>query len=179
VEHFGKYYTFASYDNAVQFKKNVDHYMQSVYTSVTVNPELIILLNMTQVLPNSIIIESSHASKKKSTVAMVDSELQTEVHAVESYIDPQYEFSQWKLRKRALKIADLRNKVTHSAQTEMSHFRRENETQVYLPKGKGTQTAKEAGTNPIKHMRYIQGLRGKPDQKMSIVNIKLELDGPK
>ena len=30
--------------------------------------------------------------------------------------------------------ANLRQKVTHSVQTELSHYKRDNDTQVYLPR---------------------------------------------
>lgn len=41
-----------------------------------------------------------------------------------------YEFSEWALRRRALGLANLRRKKTHSTQTADSHFRRENDTQA-------------------------------------------------
>ena len=59
-----------------------------------------------------------------------DSESQTVVHPVDEHIDRDYEWNEWALRKKALDIANLRRKRTHSQQTELSHFRRENQTQV-------------------------------------------------
>ncbi|GFY45283.1 cilia-and flagella-associated protein [Trichonephila inaurata madagascariensis] len=44
-------------------------------------------------------------------------------------------------------IADISNKKTHSTQTDLSHFRRENYSQVYLPKDQYTQTKKDGSTN--------------------------------
>ena len=61
-------------------------------------------------------------------------EIQTETHPVESFIDPKYEFSQWQLRKNVLRMADLRNKKDDKTQTVESHFRRDNDAQVYLKK---------------------------------------------
>jgi hypothetical protein len=46
-------------------------------------------------------------------------------------------------------------------QTEASHFRRDNETQVYLPKEKNSQTKRDRGTNPPIVTTYIAGFRGK------------------
>jgi hypothetical protein len=112
-------------------------------------------------------------SQLEISTQKVDSELQTETHPIERNIVPTYEYSEWKLRKRALKIADLRSKSTHSTQTAKSHFRRENESQVYLPKVQGTQTNKETGTVPKKHIRYMKGLRGQSNS-MSIVNIEFQ-----
>src|SRR3989338_8495886 len=60
--------------------------------------------------------------------------VQTDTHPVESFIDPKYQFSQWQLRKNVVRAADLRDKKDNKTQTIQSHFRRENETQVYLKK---------------------------------------------
>ena len=55
----------------------------------------------------------------------------TPVHFHESGKAPGYTFSQWELRRRALQIANLRDCKTTSAQTDMSHSKREAETQAY------------------------------------------------
>ncbi len=47
-----------------------------------------------------------------------------------------------------------------SVQTSASHFRRDNDSQVYLPRHNSTQSAKEAGTNPVRSVTYLAGLRG-------------------
>ncbi len=60
------------------------------------------------------------------------------------------------------------SKKTHGTQTNLSHFRRDNETQYTLPlprkdgsmPGKGTQTGISKGTNVARTTRYIGGLRG-------------------
>ena len=59
-----------------------------------------------------------------------DSDCQTVVHPVSEYIDRDYEWNEWALRKKALDVVNLRRKRTSSQQTELSHFRRENQTQV-------------------------------------------------
>lgn len=43
-----------------------------------------------------------------------------------------------------------------------------------LNREKTTQTLKEKGTNPIKHVRYIEGLRGASNQKVKIVTMEFE-----
>ena len=72
------------------------------------------------------------ASLLELTAAKVrcDSDCQTVVHPVHEHIDRDYEWNEWALRKKALDIANLRRKRTHSQQTELSHFRRGNQTQV-------------------------------------------------
>ncbi|EFJ47078.1 hypothetical protein VOLCADRAFT_105292 [Volvox carteri f. nagariensis] len=70
----------------------------------------------------------------------VDFGCQTPVHFVERYIDKDYEWNVWALRRRALALANLRGKATHSTQTAESHFKRENETQVWRPREATVQT---------------------------------------
>ena len=93
---------------------------------------------------------------------MRDAATETPVHFVEKHIDPKYDWNEWSLRRRALQMANLRKCKTHGSQTDASHFRRENETQVYLPRQKGVQTRKEQGTNPPRNHTYFAGLRSKP-----------------
>jgi len=104
----------------------------------------------------------------------VDADTQTPTHFVEKRIDPKYDWNEWSLRRKALQLANLHTKKTCSTQTNMSHFRRENETQVYLPKSGVTQTARERGTKPVKHLQYISGLRGHPDQEMKVVKVEVD-----
>lgn len=89
-----------------------------------------------------------------------DAGTETPVHFVERHIDPSYTWNEWELRRRALKLANLQSCVTVSQQTDASNFRRDNTTQVYLPKDHATQTAQSKGTNPIRQFNYVAGLRG-------------------
>ncbi|CAN0584187.1 unnamed protein product, partial [Ectocarpus sp. 12 AP-2014] len=47
----------------------------------------------------------------------------TPVHFIEKRIDPKYHWNEWVLRRRALQVANLRNCITKSQQTDDSHFR--------------------------------------------------------
>ena len=80
----------------------------------------------------------------------------------------------WGLRRRALHLANLRQKVTKSQQTGGSAFRREMESQVYLPKESVTQTGVSTGTNPPVSRNYIAGLRGAPDEQMELINMTVD-----
>ena len=62
---------------------------------------------------------------------MVDASAETPLHFCEKRIDPAYEWNEWSMRRKAVQIANLRKAKTVSSQTTSSHFRRENETQVY------------------------------------------------
>jgi hypothetical protein len=60
----------------------------------------------------------------------VDFSTQTPTHFVEANLVRDYEWNAWVLRRRALALAEMKRKRTHSTQTAGSHFRREVQTQV-------------------------------------------------
>lgn len=101
--------------------------------------------------------EEFHAPKTR------DAGTETPTHFVERNIDPSYEWNEWALRRRALQMTNIRNCSTTGAQTDLSHFRRENDSQVYLPKNKVTQTRKDGSTQPPLVTQYVAGLRGSHD----------------
>jgi hypothetical protein len=103
---------------------------------------------------------------------------QTDTHLVERHIDKDYEWNEWALRRRALHAANLLRKATHGSQTDSSHFRRENTTQVWLPKKNETQTVVSKGTTMPQKKRYLGGVRGAPDVKLNVVNVELDLGQP-
>lgn len=86
-----------------------------------------------------------------------DASTETPTHFVERHIDPRYHWNEWDMRRKMLRYADIKNSRTVSVQSHISFFRRENDTQVYLPKESGTQTGISTGTNPIRVVRYIEG----------------------
>ena len=81
-------------------------------------------------------------------------------------------WNEWELRRRALQVANLKKCKTTSMQTDMSAYRREIETQVYLPKTKTTQTRVERGTNPKRVHTYIAGLRNGINSKSASKYVK-------
>ncbi|GFR41820.1 hypothetical protein Agub_g2592 [Astrephomene gubernaculifera] len=108
----------------------------------------------------------------------VDFGCQTPVHFLERNMDKDYEWNVWALRRRALALANLRDKATHSAQTAESHFKRENETQVWRPRDATVQTRVSKGQSMPRKLQYVAGLRGAPDVKMNVVRLELELGQP-
>lgn len=94
---------------------------------------------------------------------LVDAAVETPVHFVERHVDPHYRWNEWDLRRQALQIMNLRGCKTQSAQTDASHFRRDNATQVYEPREMGTQTGISVATNTMRTVRYVTGLRGHPE----------------
>jgi len=60
----------------------------------------------------------------------MDKGIETAIEVNEKgFIDKDYEWDEWKLRRKVLQLADLRKKKTKGTQTLSSHFKRENETQ--------------------------------------------------
>lgn len=108
-----------------------------------------------------------------------DSGCQTATHPMESNIVPGYESSEWELRRRAIKLANLRTKKTHSTQTDKSNYRRSAEAQVYLPKTSSTQTMRDASTSVPKPVTYHRGLRGPrgSGEPAEVVDLTLEIGG--
>lgn len=58
-------------------------------------------------------------------------------------------------------MANIRRKVTVCTQTELSNFRIDAESQVWLPKENATNTGVNAATNTVLEKTYIVGLRDK------------------
>ena len=110
---------------------------------------------------------------------MVDASTETPVHFVERNVDVNYSWNEWELRRRALRVANLRKCATSSQQTEESTFRRENVSQVYLPRHQSTMTRRDAGTNPKVTVSYLQGLRGRAREaaQPALVRMTYELGG--
>jgi len=108
----------------------------------------------------------------------------TPTHFLAENIVPEYSWNEWDLRRRALQIVNMRlkNMRTHSCQTDLSHFRRDNTTQYYLKQpladgtmpGTETQTGIERGTNVAKKKQFITGLRGQPNEKVSVVTLTFD-----
>ncbi|GLC52820.1 hypothetical protein PLESTB_000672100 [Pleodorina starrii] len=108
----------------------------------------------------------------------VDFGCQTPVHFLERHIDKSYEWNVWALRRRALALANLRGKATRSTQTGESHFRRDNESQVWRPREATVQTKVAKGQSMPHKLQYVAGLRGAADVKMNVVRLDLDLGQP-
>ncbi|XP_070589278.1 cilia- and flagella-associated protein 206 isoform X3 [Erythrolamprus reginae] len=74
--------------------------------------------------------------------------------------------------------ANLRQKLTHSMQTNLSHMRRDNCSQVYLLKETASQSKRENSSNVPKPQIFLAGLRGgtPPTTRMTKVNLTRAVD---
>eukprot|EP00899_Mesostigma_viride_P011662 jgi/Mesvir1/20497/Mv12383-RA.1 len=172
----GKHYAFAAPAFMDAFRAAPDVYLQELQVAAMRHPDLVRLLNMGSQFPGLAVKELT--ALLEAAPVKCDFGAQTPTHFVEKHIDYNYEWNEWALRRRALQLADLRNKRTHSMQTNLSHFRRDNESQVWLPKESATQSAVNKGSTMPKKLRVVQGLRGAPTQKMNVVTLDLDIGQP-
>lgn len=201
IRYRGGYYVFTSEEGLTAFEEDPGRYVNGILDAARRSPELIHLLrlqdhfpkaNLTQLISNKAQSDGVHPLLSDAPPVMVDKSNETPVHFIERNIDPSYSWNEWELRRRALQVANLKKCKTTSMQTDMSAYRREIETQVYLPKTKTTQTRVERGTNPKRVHTYIAGLRnglntkaaskyakdknGQPTKKKTtVVNLTFEL----
>jgi len=177
IEFKGQFFACASVEALQDAMKGMESILEKVYMFARRSPELIHLLQLGNVFPSAslpAIVEASVGSAGGDGMTMCDSDCQTPTHFQESNIDPKYEWNEWALRRRGLQLANLRGKRTHSTQTATSHFRRENETQVYEHKEKESNTNKDAKTQAPKMVSYMTGLRGRPTKTFTVVGMTLE-----
>merc|ERR1719450_1027565 len=104
------------------------------------NPELIHLMRIHEDFPKSSLHSILQLTSGSQAAMMADAATDTPLHFQESNIDKTYEWNEWKLRREALHMADIKGKSTSATQTALSHLRRESETQVFLPKDVATST---------------------------------------
>jgi len=185
VRYKKRYYTFVDETALQAFMENPEKYAQGVLVEAKKAPELIHLLRLQEHFPAASISEIMrqtimHPSGSHTLLAPAksfqDSTSQTPTHFIEKHIDVNYEWNEWALRRRALHLTNLRQKVTKSQQTYSSQFRREAESQVYLPKDSNTQTSITTGTSAPIMANYICGLRGDPDSDMQVMNLTVDPD---
>lgn len=182
----GKAYGFSDEDGALQFASQPSVYLKKLERIASVRPELLHALRLENVVHISNVIAETTAELFVSALhsgghpqQQHDFGAQTPTHFVERHKDPTYEWNTWALKRRALRMANLRNNKTKSAQTGLSHFRRAGQTQTWAPKANESQTLVEKATAMPKKVRYVGGLRGAPaEAKMHVVSLELDLGQP-
>ncbi|XP_047414505.1 cilia- and flagella-associated protein 206 isoform X3 [Sciurus carolinensis] len=126
------YYTFNTRDAAYSFAENPENYIDIIKGKAKKNAELIQLLELHQqfetLVPYSQVRDvDKHYIKP---ITKCESSTQTDTHILPPTIVRSYEWNEWELRRKAIKLANLRQKITHSVQTDLSHMRRENCSQI-------------------------------------------------
>ena len=168
----GKTYGFADRDGALQFASQPERYLNRAERALATRPELIHAARGDAVVRMDSILDETSAPSTAEFGA------QTPTHFVERRWDANYEWNEWALRRRALRAANIRGKLTRGAQTDASHFRRDGVTQTWARKHSVAQTAAAKATTMPKKVRYVGGLRGGPEVKMNVVSLELDLGQP-
>ncbi|KAM3850306.1 cilia- and flagella-associated protein 206-like [Diretmus argenteus] len=180
LKHKERFYVFSSKEAALKFASSADDFIAQVAERAKRFPELIQLLHLhhqfAYVTPPYSEMQSGESLPVKPKVKC-DSCTQTDVHPVETNMVKSYEWNEWELRRKAIKLANLRTKVTHSTQSNLSHMRRENATQTFLPKDAACQSKRDGGTNVPTPQVYMAGLRGERAGPVTKINLTTSIDG--
>jgi len=179
LRHKEHYYAFTNRDAAYAFANTPDQFVRMVAEAAKRSPELIQLLELhTQFASITPYSQGKEQGKMiEKPVTKCDSGTQTDTHFYETSLVKSYEWNEWELRRKAIKLANLRNKVTHSMQTNLSNMRRDNVAQVYLPKDNAVQTKTDGYSQVPKPQVFIAGLRGcGMDQPTVMTKVDLTID---
>lgn len=152
IKYRERHFVFTTPAAVTEFMENPNFFLDECIRVARKNPELIHLLRMSQEFPNSSLthlLQGKDGSPLFSVTAplLLDQACNTPEYFVEKYIDTSYRWNEWDLRREALQMANIRKKQTTGAQTDLSNFKRDGETQVYLPKELGTQTMQTKWTD--------------------------------
>ncbi|XP_034384136.1 cilia- and flagella-associated protein 206 [Cyclopterus lumpus] len=167
LKHEEKLYVFSSKEAALKFASSPGDFIAAVAEKAKLFPELIQLLRLHQQFSE---LQPGESFLAKS-VTKCESGTQTDVHPVETNVARSYDWNEWELRRKAIKLADLRTKLTRSVQTDLSHARRENASQTWLPKDAACQSKRDGGSNVPKPQVYVAGLRGQRDGRVVKTNL--------
>jgi len=192
VRYHHKYYSFVSYEAMKEFCQDPDRFISGVLRVSRRTPSLIQLLSLQRTLPATdlaLLFSLADLTDQRRTTLLGSLDKSCQVPAdIEEEEERERQlrtkeqqenknaygtkvtdsqWNEWELRRQLLKMVDLMNSSTHSTQTDLSHFRRENTTQTYLPKDNGTQTGIEKGTNVSRQTKHLAGLRGHPNPASS------------
>jgi len=96
-----------------EFLANPQAYIDGVIEQCRKHPELIHLLRMDEAFKNvnlNLFMQNREGGAGLSNKLMVDKGMETPLHFVEKNIDPNYEWNEWALRKKAIQFANIRKR---------------------------------------------------------------------
>ncbi|NXK80072.1 CF206 protein, partial [Amazona guildingii] len=175
LKHKEKCYVFTSKEAAYIFAQDPDKFIQLNVEKAKEYTELIQLLQLHHQFEYLVPYAQARTPDKclmKPTVKC-DSSSQTDTHILPPTIVTSYEWNEWEMRRKAIKLANLRSKLTHAMQTDLSNMRRQNCTQVYLPKDVSTQTKRDNSSNVPRPQIFLEGLRGQSSPTTHTVKVNL------
>ncbi|KAI9341037.1 hypothetical protein DFJ73DRAFT_797744 [Zopfochytrium polystomum] len=169
IRYRDRLFAFATQEGAREFAKFPDRCMEGVLELAKRSPDLVQLLHLYNYFPTVEALENAKSFTKQRLMGQMpmvsEAGCQVDTHIIDTKIDKKYQWNEWELRRQALMLVNLKHKQTHSSQTDVSHFRRESETQHYQPKTNATQTYTESATNVPR----------KPKNKFRVVDLTLDL----
>ncbi|KAM6280125.1 cilia- and flagella-associated protein 206 [Porphyrio hochstetteri] len=160
LRHKERCYVFSSKEAAYIFAQDPDKFIQLNIEKAKEHAELIQLLELHHQFEYLAPYAQTRNVYLMKPTTKCDSATQTDTHILPPTIVTSYEWNEWELRRKAIKLANLRRKITHAMQTELSHMRRDNCTQVYLPKDVSTQTKRDNSSSVPRPQIFLKGLRG-------------------
>ncbi|KAH0795278.1 cilia- and flagella-associated protein [Histomonas meleagridis] len=170
-----KYFLFVDKNKQKEFMENPESLYKEAINVIRQHPELISLLGLQNLFPN---LNAPVIPLRNKTPLKIDSKyrntgVNTSTHPTENYsfIDKTYHWNQWELMNRKKIVKRLQNKRTKSAQTDISHYRRDNEVQTVEKRDKNEQTMVDSGVEMPRTVRYIAGLRGDTQTRAKIVTL--------
>ncbi|KAF5897874.1 uncharacterized protein DAT39_012431, partial [Clarias magur] len=112
LKHKEKYYSFSSKQAAFQFASKADEYIEQITEKAKRSPELIQLLELhrqfaivTQDSPVSQVSQMQSSERLLvKPIRKSDGSTQTDTHPMESNIVKSYEWNEWELRRKAIKL---------------------------------------------------------------------------
>lgn len=155
-------FVFRSVLEAKKFIDQPQFYVDEFYKLCRQMPELILLLRVEDYFKEMglKLIHVKPGQKHQATKVMLDVNAQTPVH-FGKYIDHNYCWNEWELRRKAIQMANIRNMTTKGTQTADSISKMDFQVQIWLMKEACTQTGINSGNNPIRPRNYITDLRDK------------------
>jgi hypothetical protein len=138
VRYKDRLYAFHDRNSAKAFAAQPERIMESVVELAKRCPNLVHMLQLYPHFPTVDALEKARSFARQRLLGQMpmvsETGCQTETHPIEANWDNKYQWNEWSMRKEALMLVNLRTKQTHAAQTELSHFRRDSETQHYAMK---------------------------------------------
>ncbi|KFQ04792.1 UPF0704 protein C6orf165 [Haliaeetus albicilla] len=174
LKHKERCYVFSCKEAAYIFAQDPDKFIQLNIEKAKEHAELIQLLELRHQFEYfAPYAQARNADKCLKPTTKCDSSTQTDTHILPPTIVTSYEWNEWELRRKAIKLANLRRKLTRAMQTDLSHMRRENSTQVYLPKDVSTQTKRDNSSNVPRPQIFLEGLQGGSSPTTHMVKVDL------
>ncbi|XP_037911697.1 cilia- and flagella-associated protein 206 [Hermetia illucens] len=143
--------SFSSSECAKRFLSDIEIYFTKFMNILRKHPEVVIFFDVYDIVSSYRVTDSKKVVAEEVAAVQNDCEVQTDLHPIPYNKDPNYTWNIWDLRRQAIKLANLKNCRTHSAQTNISFHRMNANLQTANPKENSCQTKCDAFTNITKH----------------------------